>query len=234
VQGPEEERAAKLGALIGAAVFGVLGTVCFLLLSLRINGQTDYPAWVIVSPVFGVLALIFCCGCCCACLASLMHRASRGSGGHPPYNEVRETDEEAALGSQSEASPPVPQAADELSPDEHPPRAQGNGVAQAAVSATDDNQGAPSGAESFSVPAVMPNPVSEIAAGAQGVGLNDEVEQLVQVDRPEELHHSNSGLAVSRDSTMSVRDLRSALTSKGINHDHCIEKEELQDLLRRS
>ena len=96
-QGGDEERAAKLGALGMAAVVGVLLTICFLLLSLRIGGQTDYDAWIIASPIFFSLAFACCCCGCLACLARIAASAQRNhSNGHPPYDEVR--DEEAGGG----------------------------------------------------------------------------------------------------------------------------------------
>lgn len=82
-----------MGALIAAGVLGTLGTLCFLLLSLRLGGQTDYSATVIAMPILGTLGLLVCCGGCCICCAVCVRRAARRSNGHPPYDEVR--DEEA-------------------------------------------------------------------------------------------------------------------------------------------
>ena len=92
-----EEDEWKLIAIGG--LLGVLCTLCFFLLALRIGGQTDYAAWLIALPIFGALALAACCCGCLACLAGVVARAQQMGGagaGHPPYHPVG--DEEAEGG----------------------------------------------------------------------------------------------------------------------------------------
>ena len=64
----------KARALAAAAGLGVLFTVCFLLLSLRLGGQAHYAAPYIAAPLFGSLALVACCCCCVACVSHARRR----------------------------------------------------------------------------------------------------------------------------------------------------------------
>ena len=88
----DEDRSAKVGALVIAAVGGGLFTTCLLLLSLRIGGLATYDAYVIGMPIIGTASFVTCCcGCLGVCARTMSHTQHATCG--PPYEEV--VDEEA-------------------------------------------------------------------------------------------------------------------------------------------
>ena len=248
--GTEEERASKAVVLGLAAVGGSLGLTCFLLLSLRVGGPADYPAWVIGMPVFGLLGLLVCCGACCACCAAMVQSISKQN---PPYAEVRTPpDEEAA----EAAPPPTPagvQTPARADPSEHSPRRP-----ETRASDQVPTDWAPSSSEGGSYFARRENRTTS-ATDVHLAGLVDLAQQLSErvpgespappLDvawavppspsnggSPQQSARTGSAPATTPATTpgggLSVREMRKALSARGIAHEHCLEKAELEALMR--
>ena len=247
--GSEEERAAKTASLVLAAVGGSLLTTCFLLLSLRLGGQAHFPATMIVSPILGLLGLIVCCGACCACLATIAHSLSQRSTGHPPYNEVRDDDSATA-----------PSAADAADVETAIPGAVQSAVPSVGAPAPGGAETRAAGSADLPPPSELPPPrtpsavLSGQAATAGGsspfASANEPVLEgswaagsvpaPIRVDAPPSAAGSPAGPrspaalgSAGVGSGLSVRELRNELTARGVVHDHCIEKGELEALYTR-
>ena len=68
---PSEERAARRVGIVCVGIVSAILAWCMLLLSLRLGGQADFSAAMILMPAFGIVGLLLCCGCCLACGARL-------------------------------------------------------------------------------------------------------------------------------------------------------------------
>ena len=218
----EEERAAKLGALAAAAGLGVLFTVCFLLLSLRLGGQAHYAAPYIAAPLFGSLALVACCCCCVACVARAATRAQFPGPGDPPYTEVRE-DEEAAGGGGgggggSSSNPHRAEEAPAAASNTPQPSARTGGFTAEAPGAAD----------------------ASTTEGESASRMAEAVDLGQQFNAASPESGSSSNIPVipppapalsARLQAMSTKELKAELTSLGVAHEHCLEKSELAALL---
>jgi len=247
--GTEEERASK-AVMLGLAAFGgSLGLTCFLLLSLRVGGPADYPAWVIGMPVFGLLGLIVCCGACCACCAAMVQSISKQN---PPYAEVRTPpDEEAAeaappptpTGVQtparadpSEQSPrrPETRASDQVPTDWPPSSSEGGSYftrrESRTTSATDVHlAGLVDLAQQLSerVPGESPEPPLDVAwAVPPSPAIGGSPQPSARTAPPA------TTPATTPSGGLSVREMRKALSARGIAHEHCLERAELEALMR--
>ena len=252
----EEERAAKLGALAIGGLLGVLCTLCFFLLALRIGGQTDYAAWLIALPIFGALALAACCCGCLACLAGVVARAQQMGGagaGHPPYHPVG--DEEAATstpppsvsgeqpGSKAASVPPV------ASPMGSPQSAAASAASAAATradeasrmaAAVDLGQQIASGEAAAASSSRSDGRSSGLAGGwwaapAATVSPSDAVggaasPRAAAAPAPE-LVSLSAGRPLE---SLSTKQLKKELTALGVAHEHCLEKGELLALLMQA